>query len=434
MKINSGFVATVILSTSLFFQMSALFAQATVDDDTKLIGPLKHISVAVNGDPADGQAFGAKLSQDGRFATFYSSSTNIVTNDTNFWTDVFVRDLTTNTAELISILPNGTVADCDSFHPDISNDGRIVVFESCAWSSAWNIYAKDRANNSLEKISVGLNGEDANGWSFVPQVSGDGDWVVFHSQASNLVRGDTNGVTDIFLYRRSTKKMRRISVDPVFGQGNNDSIWPSISADGRFIAYKTLATNLNAQNRTGYIVYDRINNTNTWASPTTDGLDPNGSLSHPATISDNGRFMAFGSDATNLSPGDTNNVKDVFLYDFYKATLDMVSLTSDGQLSNGVSDSASISGQGQYLVFMSSATNFFPNDQNGANDVFVKDLTTGEVKLVSQLENGEQPDSSSDSPNISSDGKTIIFSSDMRNFSDSCCSNDHLYTIGNRLR
>src|SRR4051794_1659284 len=236
--------------------------------------------------------------------------------------------------ERVSVGPGGRQADGDSFFPSISADGRFVAFYSYATNlvpgdtnGQLDGFVRDRLKGTTERVSVGPGGRQGDGPSSLPSISGDGRFVTFRSGATNLVSGDTNGRTDVFVRDRLKGTTERVSVSSSGAQGDDDSDWASISSDGRFVAFMSAATNLvkgdtnRACDEEGtcspdVFVRDRLKGTTERVSVSSSGKQTSsGSFSYFPSISGDGRFVAFGSDATNLVPGDTNREGDIFVRD-----------------------------------------------------------------------------------------------------------------------
>jgi Tol biopolymer transport system component len=253
-----------------------------------------------------------------------SGSSNLVSGDTNNTSDIFVYDTVANTPRRVSVGDNGTQENDQSNSPSISADGRYVAFESYAsnlvsgdTNGTWDIFVYDTVANTTRCLSVDSNGTPGNSFSGLPSISADGRYVAFVSDASNLVNGDTNGADDIFVYDTVANTTRRVSVGDNGTEGNNDSWSPSISADGRYVAFSSNANNLVSGDTNGtddIFVYDTVANT-----PRRVSVDDNGTqgnyLSYISSISADGSYVAFMSVASNLVSGDTNNDYDIFVYD-----------------------------------------------------------------------------------------------------------------------
>ena len=241
-------------------------------------------------------------------------------------------------------------------------------------------------------MSVADDGTQGNGVSTLVSISADGRYVAFGSDASNLVPGDTNGMGDIFVYDRQTDTIERVSIASDGTQGNGGSAFPSISADGRYVAFSLVASNLVPDDTNGgydIFVYDRQTDTIERVSLASDGTQGNGSSYSPRSAP-TAAMSLFSPTASNLVPGDTNGKHDVFVYDRQTDTIERVSVASDGTQGNGNSYYPSISADGRYVAFCSHASNLVPGDTNGATDIFVYDRQTDTIERVSVAADGTQ--------------------------------------------
>jgi len=382
------------------------------------------------GPPPDGPTPPPSISADGRFVAFDSRATNLVPGDTNGRSDVFVHDRQTGITERMSVDGAGNQGNSDSDRPLISANGRFVAFNSRSTNlvpgdtnGTSDVFVHDRQTGTTERVSVDNTGNQGNGGSGVVAISADGRFVAFVSTATNLVPGDTNGVLDVFVHDRQTGTTERVSVDSAGDQGNSYSgtiirdYGVTMSADGRFVAFVSAATNLVAGDTNGVadvFVHDRQTRTTERVSVDSAGTEGNGA-SILSEISADGRFVAFWSSATNLVPGDTNGVADVFVHDRQTRITERVSIDSAGNQANGVSTYSAISADGRFVAFVSSATNLVPGDTNGGQDVFVHDRRTGTTERVSVDSAGTESNGSSERPAISADGRFVAFWSSATN-------------------
>ncbi len=273
----------------------------------------------------------------------------------------------------------------------------------------------------IERVSVASDGAQGNGFSAGASMSADGGFVAFHSNASNLVAADTNVFDDVFVRDRQTGQTTRVSVASDGTEGNSGSFSPSLSADGRFVAFVSPASNLVAGDTNAasdIFVLDRQAGQTTRVSVVSDGTQGNG-LSFFSSISADGRFVAFESDASNLVASDTNAVSDIFVHDRQSGQTTRVSVASDGTQGNSDSFSPSISADGRIVAFASAASNLVPGDTNGRGDIFVHDRQTGQTTRVSVASDGTQANTASRiasrSPSISADGRFVAFDSGSSN-------------------
>jgi|RhiMethySRZTD1v2_1073278.scaffolds.fasta_scaffold17610_2 Tol biopolymer transport system component len=320
-----------------------------------------------------------------------------------------------------SVGSNGGQANSFGADPAISADGRFVAFISGAsnlvpgdTNGAIDVFVRDRQAGTTSRVSVPTGGGQANDFSDVPAISADGRFVAFISAASNLVPGDTNGVFDVFVRDRQAATTSRVSVASGGGPANGTSFNPSISADGRFVAFSSAASNLvagDSNDSNDVFVFDRQTATTTMVSVRSNGGQANNGSSTPS-ISGDGGSVAFVSVASNLVSGDTNRMADVFVHDRQSGTTSRVSVSSDGhQAAKRRSDSPSISADGRFVAFVSLASNLVADDTFGKADVFVHDRQTGATSMVSLRTNGAQVDWPSLDPSISADGRYVAFRS-----------------------
>jgi Tol biopolymer transport system component len=388
------------------------------------VGVTIRLSVATGGAQADGRSFVPALSADGRYAAFYSDATNLVSGDANNARDVFVRNLQTGETTRVSVGNGGAEANGDSFEPAISVDGRFVAFSSAATNlvagdsnDANDVFVRDRQANTTTRVSVGLAGAIPNGGSDTPSISGDGRLVAFTSAATNLVDGDTNGQRDAFVFDRQTGTTTRASLAWNGDQAILDSFTPELSADGRFLAFTSFASNLvdfDDNEGSDVFVRDLQAGRTTRVSEYTGGFQVEGDSLRPA-ISADGRYVAFDSDAWNVVWGDTNDVFDVFIHDRHTGITTRLSVDDSGGQSDGPSYRPSLSADGRYVACFSDASNLVAGDTNGSTDVILFDRLSGATKRLSVAGGGGEANGSSLRPALSGNGRLVIFESDATN-------------------
>jgi hypothetical protein len=341
------------------------------------------VSIASDSIKGNSNSYIPVISDDGRYVAFYSEASNLVPNDTNGYWDTFVHDRQANITSRISIAFDGTQANNDSCcGTAISDNGRFVAFDSLASNLVPNdtnghtdVFVRDRQTTTTAIVSIASDGTKGNNLSTRPCISGDGRYVTFHSWSNNLVSDDTNDMCDIFVHDRQANTTTRVSIASDNTQANNGSFSPSVSDDGRYITFCSHASNLVPNDTNVHLdvfVRDRQTNTTEIVSVASNGTQGNND-SFSYSISSDGRYVAFSSYASNLVPNDTNNSSDVFVRDRQMNTTAIVSVASDGALGNNHSWKASISGDGHYVAFDSYASNLVPNDTNNSSDVFVAD-------------------------------------------------------------
>ncbi len=341
----------------------------------------QRISIRTGGEQGNSNSFSPVISDDGRIVAFYSHASNLVSGDTNGRADVFAHDRQTGETTLMSVVLNGS-GNGDSRDPDISGDGRYVVFSSTAsnlvggdTNQAEDIFRWDRYGLLMERISVDSNEAQANDYSRNPAINGDGQRIVFTSDAGNLVAGDGNFTADIFLRDTATGTTSRVSLTDGGGEANGTSWLPDISTSGQHIVFVSLATNLVSGDANGYAdVF--LRNTDTARtriiSIATDGTQGNNWSEDPA-ISGDGRYVAFDSFATSLSPGTSPDLRKLLIRDRNTDTLLLASISTTGVIANGGSREAAMAANGRYVAFTSGASNLVANDTNGKADIFLHD-------------------------------------------------------------
>jgi len=350
---------------------------------------------------------------------FFTWAANLVANDTNTIWDVFLRDRQTETTERVSVSTAGDQGDGYSLGGSISADGRYVAFESDAanlvfgdTNSTRDVFVRDRQLGTTVRVNVSSEGEQANGYSGGGAISADGRYVVFKSDAANLVSGDTDVFDDLFVRDLNAGTTERVNVSTAGVQANNETSLGAISGDGRYVAFSSSATNLVDNDTYGYrdiFVRDREAETTERVSVSTAG-DQATDDSYSCAISADGRFVAFGSDAINLVADDTNDKRDVFVRDRLASTTERVSVSTEGAQGDGASGQVSISDDGRFVAFLSSATNLVPDDTNEVSDIFVRDREAGVTTRANLTSTGAQSFGwSNDYPAISGDGRFVSF-------------------------
>lgn len=364
----------------------------------------KPISIDSSGG-GNGHSSDADLSADGRFVVFDSFASNLGSGDTNGDRDVFVHDRHMGKTRAVSVDVSGKYRWGASSNPSLSADGRYVAFQSTAtfggvdWSEhdtngKADIYLKDLYNQQIIPVSSRYFSV-GNGDSFNPAISANGRYIAFESTASNLVAGDYNNAPDIFVFLNEpgNPQIERIAVGPNFREGNDYtplSYRPSISADGRYIAFTSIFETLVAtaiDNEVADVfIYDRQTQQTRRVSADTAGNAGN-NHSFNASISDNGRYVVYDSSANNLVANDTNGVSDIFVYDLETGTNQRLSVDSRGNQGNGHSYQPSISADGQWVTFLSKSTNL-ANLRNSpaATHGFLHNRQTGETRLVGPID------------------------------------------------
>jgi Tol biopolymer transport system component len=290
-------------------------------------GSTERVSVGASGQEGNGSSGWASLSANGGSVAFTSLAANLVTGDVNF---------------------------------------------------AWDVFVRDRIGGTTRRMSVDSSGAEGNGASLLAALSADGNVVAFESSASNLVASDNNGMRDLFVHDRTTGVTERVSVDSSGAEGDDDSGYfaPSLSADGRIVAFVSTATNLVANDTNGFLdvfVHDRTTGITERVSVDSSGAEGDDDSSYPVLSAD-GRLVAFQSGATNLVANDTNATTDIFVHDRATGVTERVSVDSAGAEEDSYSGGPSLTPDGTLVAFYSTASNLVANDSNGSTDVFVHEL------------------------------------------------------------
>lgn len=351
------------------------------------------------------------LSDDGLLVALESIAPLDFDVDQNDVGDVFLRDTSASQTSMISVNSGGEPGNKRSYGPSLSADGAFVAFESLASNlsegdsnNVSDIFLRDRAAGATLRVSAPAGGGDANGSSYRPSISGDGGFVAFCSRASNLVADDANGVADVFVWERATGSISRVAVPVSGGEASDGCLRVSANNDASIVAFAAVTGG-----SAGVFVYDRAAGTTTSLSPEANGPSGTSGLS----ISGDGRLVAFDSVADNLIANDSNRSRDVFLRDLDAGTTSRVSVRSSGSQLPGDSGSSgvSVSRDGRFVVFGSTARGVVPGDSNGREDIFRRDLLEGRTLIASVNVFGESANNSSYSPAVSADGLVVAFTS-----------------------
>jgi Tol biopolymer transport system component/subtilisin-like proprotein convertase family protein len=342
----------------------------------------ERVSVANDGSEGNGSSESASLSADGRVVAFESTASNLAPGATSR-SSTFVRDRYIGDTMLFAsgtrepflsadgrvaaaieagTTPRALVRELDApqsatdqvgrqvLDVSLSGDGQIAAFESAAntlvpqdQNASVDVFAFDRRTGVTERVSVSSDGTEANGASRHVSLSTDGRFVAFDSGADNLVPGDTNGTTDVFVHDRRTGQTERVSIASDGTQGDGFSQLPSLSADGRFVAFESFATNLvpgDSNGQPDIFVHDRLTGVTELVTVAADGGPGNqSSYGFPLAISGNGLVVAFESNATNLvQPDASGSVRDLFVRgpDLTQSQTTANDLTGDGDLNDTV--------------------------------------------------------------------------------------------------
>ena len=368
----------------------------------------------------DGKSEAAFVSADGRHVAFVWLTFDAEAGGTGGRSEVYLRDMMTGKTTLVSKAWSGALADGNSGTPVLSTDGRYIAFESQASNltpgdrnGQPDIFVYDRHTDRMTLVSVASDGRQGIADSFDPWISGNGRYVVFASNATNLVEADTNHQMNVFLHDRKTGRTGRVSKAWNGAEPDGGSYSPSINADGRYIAFQSHASNLapgDTNAKVDIFVYDRDTDRTTRVSVASDGMQGNHHSVAPFLNGD-GRYLAFQSYATNLVEGDTNGHADIFMHDLKTRSTSRVSVASDGTQANSESYFPSVSHDGRYIAFYSLAWNLVLDDANGKSDIFIRDRKASVTRRVSLVSDSLQTGGGSYSPIISANGRFIVFTS-----------------------
>jgi hypothetical protein len=336
------------------------------------------------------------------------------------------------TTERVSVSSAGEPGNFFSVNPDLSFSGRYVLFESVATNlvpvdangTGRDVFLRDRKRGTTTLVSVSSTGEQGNTSSDATFISYSGRYALFQSRASNLVANDMNAFCDVFLRDLKRGTTTRVSVGPGGAEGDECSFAAGLSGNGRFVAVNTYASNLApgtgtpGDRRSNLLVYDRRTGAITVETVGTGG-EPSDAPANtptsriPASVTSDGRYVAFHTVATNLVPGDDNGLQDVFRRDRRTGRTELVSVALDGGPANAASTRRGMSEDGNLVVFTSAATDLVPEGGTpGRTHVYVRDMRAGTTKRVSVAVGGGEPDNNSGFVGpITANGRYVLFAS-----------------------
>lgn len=395
-------------------------------DGRRCVPRTRLVSVSLTDQPGNDDSGSPSLSDNGRFVAFHSHSNDLVSGDSNKEWDIFVFDGETGKVSRVSVNSAGSQANDLSTFPSISGDGRYVVFLSEAnnlvpsdVNGAGDIFRHDRMTGETIRVNLASSGAAANRPlvpGAFPTSSADGNRVSFSSEATNLVPDDTNDTGDQFVRDVSAGTTVRVNLTNDGGEtgsGTTSARCANISGNGRYVVFSSDASELGGPDDDITNIYRRDLQENvtelvSYALPQSrlaaDTMDP--------SVSADGRYVVFESTASSLVPDDNDAHSDVFIRDMGTGTMERVSVTDAGDEANGhsyLSCLRSVSADGRYVVFFSEATNLVTGDTNGKTDVFVRDRVKQTTTRVSVGSNGEEATSPAIDATISANGKVVAF-------------------------
>jgi Tol biopolymer transport system component len=397
---------------------------------------ISRVSITNAGVEADGISQNSRINANGRYVTFESAAHNLLPVDIEpaYYRDVYVHDRYTRTTSLVSVKSDGTRGSNSYKYaglPDISADGRYVVFESSdflapenEYSYGYNIYLHDMELGNTSLISIKWDKANPAGSSSDPKISADGRYVTFVSLSKELLTNYQDDPTiaghDVFVHDISTRTNKLVSVASNGSPANHRSDDPSISADGRYIVFVSNATNLvpgeplNKSYQEEVFLHDQVTGETSVVSVNSEGERSNGDSRNPE-ISADGRYVVFESkNSTNIEAGldRSYNSPDIYVHDRVTGKTTLVSIHNGER---GVSDESynpRISADGRYITFESRARDLIHGiTLPGGYKVFIHDQVSKETRLLSYNTGGEPENGGSGNPHISADGNYITFES-----------------------
>ena len=378
-------------------------------------------SVSSTGAPSNQTSYYSIVSADGRYVVFQSDASNLAATDLNGVQDIFRRDLATGTTELVSRRPNGNAGNGIAVQPDVSGDGRFVVWSSNAsnlvtgdTNGTWDVFLRDMQLGVTTLISRDSLGNLANQRSDSPRITPDARYVVFESDAA-LVPSDTNGQKDVYRLERSTGNLTLVSVTAAGVQGNNWSYHAAISADGSYVVFTSTADNLVAgdtNNQPDVFLKELPAGLLTRVNVSTAGAQANNETTWPS-ISGDGSTITFCSAASNLVAGDTSGNWDCFAHTVATGATTRLNVQPNGLQANSyVRSPTALSHDGSLVVFASLSTNLVAGDTNGKQDIFLRDRAVGVTTRLSLDLAGGEVDGDCFVPHMTPDGSVLTYTSD----------------------
>lgn len=382
------------------------------------------VSVSSTGEQGNGFSGAATISGDGSVVAFLAGASNLVAGDTNGVEDAFVRNLATGSTVRASVASDGTQANDQTYEAVISGNGRFVAFTSSATNLVpddtngfySDVFVHDLVTGTTELASRNSAGQVSDGYSNGPSISADGRYIAFLSGADNL--GNPTPDNSLGVYLRDLQTGTTSFVAP--------GGWEvSLSPDGRYLAYSAFYNTVFSCDpltsdqcfQSEIFVRDLLTGTTTWISRRPDGTEPNGPSASPS-ISRGGSRVAFLSYASDLGPSDTNNLPDVYVANVAHGTVSLASVSSSGeQVASGYVNWPRISADGSHVTFTTWAGNLVNKDTNGVEDIFVRDLDHGTTEIASKS-GGVIGNSYSLASWLTADGATVVFGSAATNLVD----------------
>jgi Tol biopolymer transport system component len=392
-------------------------------------GSVRRVTLGASGTQIEGYAIARAISADGQTLMMQSPAMSLVPGSTSNPFRTFLRDLTTGSIRHVTFREDAPGSDDYFSEGTLSADGSVVF--ALSWTDGivaadrndfYDVYRQAAAGGGVQRLSTAhagssaayANGHSGHDWRGMAG-SEDGRWIAFSSSADNLVVGDLNGVDDVFLRDRLLGMTWRISLLPGGIESPCASTAPSVSRDGRYVAFTSCGGLASVGFPGTYEIYryDRVSGQTELVSATMSGFASG--INGDASISDDGRQIAFYSCSSALVADDTNGHCDAFVRDMDMAVTTLASRKPAGGSGNSAAFSPTVSGDGRYVLFNSAASDLVANDSNGLNDVFVFDRITRLVERVNVDSTGTQAEGESEGSAISRDGRHVAFGSSAPN-------------------
>ncbi|GAA4004577.1 cadherin domain-containing protein [Sphingomonas humi] len=371
------------------------------------------------GQPTDN--FFPAISGDGTKVAFQSLATNLVSGDTNNFEDIYVRNLLTGAIERATTSSSGVQANNRSYHQKISYDGSKVFFTSDAsnlvagdTNARADVFIKDLATGAVTRLSTTAAGLQGNGLTFLNAISADAKFAILQSLSTNWLTTDVNGTgADLWIKNVATGELKLVSANAAGEQGNGFAGIGAVSADGRYVTFGSSSTNLVPGDTNGASdAFIKDMQTGAITRITNGGVELDG-LAAPLAISGDGQKVAFVSRAASL--GNTDLKSDLFIFDVASGTITPVRTAAGDEQNGQIDNTPFFTADGSHLFFQSSASNWVAGDTNGATDIFMLDVASGVVSLLSRTLDGTQGNADSYGVSVSADGSRIAFGSQATN-------------------
>ncbi|MCG3136003.1 MAG: hypothetical protein HMLKMBBP_03790 [Planctomycetes bacterium] len=395
----------------------------------------------LQGGPPDDSSSQPVLSKDGRFVAFSSSASDLVEGDTNGQNDVFVLDTETGDVTRVSVSSAGEESNGSCNNPGISENGRWVLFDSDAnnlvpddTNDAYDVFVHDRKTGVTRRVSVATDGTEASADSDRGSMSGKGRWIAFAGDADNLVPDDTNGETDAFLHDLKTGRTIRASVGPDGEEAPDGASDPQTSKTGRYVAFATRSDEFGAREGSrAPIVRDMKTGRLTIGAQTHSGGAVGSTVSF-WRLASNGKSIAFASGGDDVTPaGNPSGQLQVYWMSLRNPSPVLLSRSGAGAPGSGQSIATSISPTGRLVAFRSLSPELVEGDVNGVFDIFLAAPSGGDVRAMSRNGDGALGNDHSFTASLSANGKVLAFSSAATNLDPADTNgNEDIYLVSTR--